>query len=317
MPANRLSISRRAVLEAEPLAEAPLELVLGDRPGLQPAQHRRAPRGPRETAASPRLRRDPLCGRRRRSCPRRRWSGRRRNRPAGLCRCRCRPYASPRWATRLPGRRHRTGSTGPGSKAWFAANVDGAEPPLAFERISGGRSNLTYEVPDAAGRRWALRRPPLGKRLGSAHDMGREHRVISALAPTAVPVPPVVGLCEDEAVNDAPFYVMEFVEGPILRSPSRGRGVPRAEADRRAIGERVVDTLVDDPRRRSRRGRPRRAGQEVRLRRPPAAPLARAVGEVEDPRAGGRRRGPRPPRRRGSPSRARRRSSTATTGSTT
>src|SRR5918992_348206 len=82
---------------------------------------------------------------------------------------------------------------------WFAANVSGSVPPLSFERISGGRSNLTFAVTDSAGGRWALRRPPLGKRLTSAHDMGREHKVISALAPTEVPVPPTLGLCEDES----------------------------------------------------------------------------------------------------------------------
>jgi aminoglycoside phosphotransferase (APT) family kinase protein len=131
----------------------------------------------------------------------------------------------------------------PRMEAWFADNVPGAEPPLVFERISGGRSNLTYAVSDHAGRRWALRRPPLGKRLASAHDVAREHRIISALEATPVPVPQVVGLCEDDSVNGAPFYVMDFVEGPILRS----RGEAEAEFDeaaRRAIGERVVDTLV-------------------------------------------------------------------------
>ena len=74
--------------------------------------------------------------------------------------------------------------------------------------------------------------------------MGREHRVVSALAPTPVPVAPVVGLCEDESVNGAPFYVMEFVEGPILRGLAEADAFPD-EADRRAIGERVVDTLVE------------------------------------------------------------------------
>jgi aminoglycoside phosphotransferase (APT) family kinase protein len=130
-----------------------------------------------------------------------------------------------------------------GVEAWFAGNVPGVELPLAFERIAGGRSNLTYGVADAAGRRWALRRPPLGRRLASAHDMEREHRIISALQGTPVPVPPVVGLCEDEAVNGAPFYVMEFVAGPILRTR---QDAERAfeEAALRAIGERVVDTLV-------------------------------------------------------------------------
>jgi aminoglycoside phosphotransferase (APT) family kinase protein len=131
----------------------------------------------------------------------------------------------------------------PKLEEWFAREVDGAEPPLSFERIAGGRSNLTYGVSDSAGRRWALRRPPLGKRLASAHDMAREHRILAALGPTEVPVPPVVALCEDDSVNGAPFYVMEFVEGPILRTRQE------AEADfdptqRAAIGERVVDTLV-------------------------------------------------------------------------
>jgi aminoglycoside phosphotransferase (APT) family kinase protein len=129
-----------------------------------------------------------------------------------------------------------------GVEGWFEENVPEAKPPLSFERISGGRSNLTFGVRDTDGRAWALRRPPLGKRLGSAHDMGREHRVIAALQETPVPVPPVVGLCEDEAVNGAPFYVMGFVEGPILRSEEDAKAFD--EAERRAIGERVVDTLV-------------------------------------------------------------------------
>jgi aminoglycoside phosphotransferase (APT) family kinase protein len=129
-----------------------------------------------------------------------------------------------------------------GVERWFEANVPGAEPPLSFERIAGGRSNLTFSVRDSGGRAWALRRPPLGKRLGSAHDMGREHRVISALQETPVPVAPVAGLCEDESVNGAPFYVMGFVEGPVLRSAEDAEKF--GEPDRRAIGERVVDTLV-------------------------------------------------------------------------
>jgi len=131
-----------------------------------------------------------------------------------------------------------------GLEAWFAAHAPEAEPPLRFERIAGGLSNLTFRVVDAAGRRWALRRPPLGKRLGSAHDMGREHRVLAALAPTAVPVPPLVGLCEDESVTGAPFYVMEFVEGPILRGRDDAEAAFPDEADRRAIGLRVADTLA-------------------------------------------------------------------------
>ncbi len=131
----------------------------------------------------------------------------------------------------------------PNLEAWFSEHIRGAAPPLSFERISGGRSNLTYAVADEAGTHWALRRPPLGKRLASAHDMAREHRIISALQETDVPVPPVAGLCEDDSVNGAPFFVMEFVDGPILRSRSEAEQ-SFDEDQRRSIGERVVDTLV-------------------------------------------------------------------------
>ena len=82
--------------------------------------------------------------------------------------------------------------------------------------ISGGRSNLTYllHVNEAE---WVLRRPPLGEVLATAHDMSREHRVMSALAHSAVPVPPMVALCEDPAVLGAPFFIMERVPGEALR----------------------------------------------------------------------------------------------------
>src|SRR5919106_904092 len=130
-----------------------------------------------------------------------------------------------------------------GVEAWFEANVADVTLPLDFERISGGRSNLTFAVRDAGGRRWALRRPPLGEALSSAHDMGREHKVMSALGPTEVPVPPTLGLCEDESVNGAPFFVMEFVDGPILRSRQAAEDT-FDEDGRHAIGGRVADTLV-------------------------------------------------------------------------
>lgn len=134
------------------------------------------------------------------------------------------------------------GIDAPALEAWFAEHIPGAVPPLHYDRIAGGRSNLTFSVTDSAEGRWALRRPPLGKRLGSAHDMGREHKVISALAGTAVPVPRIAGFCPDEGVNQAPFFVMDWVEGPILRSSTAAEAF--GEPQRRAIGERVVDTLV-------------------------------------------------------------------------
>jgi len=136
------------------------------------------------------------------------------------------------------------GIDSPALERWFVDNVPAVEPPLAYEKIAGGRSNLTYRVTDAAGGRWALRRPPLGTRLASAHDMAREHRIVSALGPTNVPVAPVVGFCGDESVNGAPFYVMGWVDGPIMRSKAQADLFPE-EATRRAIGERVIDTLVE------------------------------------------------------------------------
>jgi aminoglycoside phosphotransferase (APT) family kinase protein len=127
--------------------------------------------------------------------------------------------------------------------AWLAAQVPGLRPPLAFDVLPGGRSNLTYRVTDADGRRWVLRRPPLRGVLASAHDMAREHRVLAALGPTAVPVPPVVALCEDPAVTGAPFFVMDHVDGLVLRDRAAAALLPGHGARRRAA-EDLVDTLV-------------------------------------------------------------------------
>jgi len=127
--------------------------------------------------------------------------------------------------------------------AWLADNIEGVSAPFEYQLIAGGRSNLTFRVTDAKGVALVLRRPPLGHVLASAHDMGREHRLISAVGTTNVPVPPALGLCTDESVNGAPFYVMGFVDGPILRSKTEAEE-RFDEADRRAIGERVIDTLA-------------------------------------------------------------------------
>jgi aminoglycoside phosphotransferase (APT) family kinase protein len=126
--------------------------------------------------------------------------------------------------------------------AWFQAHAADVVPPLGFDLVAGGRSNLTYRVTDAAGHAWVLRRPPLGQVLATAHDMGREHRIISALAPTDVPVAPVVGLCTDESVNGAPFYVMDFVEGLVARDAAAARALD-VPARARA-GEQIADVLA-------------------------------------------------------------------------
>ncbi|MFM9045773.1 MAG: phosphotransferase, partial [Solirubrobacterales bacterium] len=113
---------------------------------------------------------------------------------------------------------------------WLEERILSAAPPFDYQLIQGGLSNLTFLVTDGVGRRWVLRRPPLGKALGTAHDMGREVKVVSALEATPVPVPPVVGYCEDEAVTGAPFYVMDFVEGMVLRTPEQAAAYPEAAA---------------------------------------------------------------------------------------
>ncbi|MFF9818867.1 phosphotransferase family protein [Streptomyces sp. NPDC014006] len=114
--------------------------------------------------------------------------------------------------------------------------------PLTGRLVEGGRSNLTYLVGDGE-RQWVVRRPPLGHVLATAHDMKREHRVISALHPTKVPVPEPLLLCEDEEVLGSPFYVMEFVEGTPYRTAEQ-LALLGPERTRQAVLS-LVDTLVD------------------------------------------------------------------------
>ena len=125
---------------------------------------------------------------------------------------------------------------------WFRAHVAGVKPPLQFELIPGGHSNLTYRVTDSEGTVFVLRRPPLGSVLATAHDMAREHRVIAALENTEVPVPPALGLCEDEQVNGAPFYVMSFVEGYVLTDAAI-TAKHFDEGERRELGTSIVRVL--------------------------------------------------------------------------
>jgi aminoglycoside phosphotransferase (APT) family kinase protein len=85
---------------------------------------------------------------------------------------------------------------------WLTANIAGAVAPFHFDLIAGGHSNLTFSVTDSANHHYVLRRPPLSHALASAHDMGREHRVISALQSTKVPVAPTLAMCDDTTIND-------------------------------------------------------------------------------------------------------------------
>jgi aminoglycoside phosphotransferase (APT) family kinase protein len=125
-----------------------------------------------------------------------------------------------------------------GDERWRSVDV---------ELLAAGMSNLTYVVsPEggAPGDEVILRRPPTGAVLATAHDMAREHRVITALGPTPVPVPRTMHLCTDPAVLGAPFYVMERVVGlhVVDRLPD---GYADEPAHRRAIGDGLVDVLAD------------------------------------------------------------------------
>jgi aminoglycoside phosphotransferase (APT) family kinase protein len=127
---------------------------------------------------------------------------------------------------------------------WFAEHVPHAQAPLSFARVAGGHSCLTFIVTDAAGTRFVLRRPPLGAHLATAHDVAREFRIMGALAGSRVPVPTMLGLCEDGAVNDAPFYVMSHVEGNVLHDADIvDTALPTSEM-RRHASEQLVDALV-------------------------------------------------------------------------
>jgi aminoglycoside phosphotransferase (APT) family kinase protein len=126
---------------------------------------------------------------------------------------------------------------------WFEENVVGVEPPLDFSLIAGGRSNLTFRVSDSAGAAWALRRPPVSHVLPTAHDMAREYRMLHSLGPTGVPVPRTLGLCEDPGVTGAPFYVMEFVDGLVIRDAAGAEKYLSVGA-RGAAGESIADTLA-------------------------------------------------------------------------
>ena len=124
--------------------------------------------------------------------------------------------------------------------AWLAERVE-VTPPLTFGLIAGGRSNMTFTVTDAAGRRFVLRRPPMGKLLPSAHDMAREHRLMDSLRDSPVPVPLMVGLCQDEAVNGRDFYVMHHLDGIVVRDVEIGRTF--STETRTTMCEELIATL--------------------------------------------------------------------------
>lgn len=127
---------------------------------------------------------------------------------------------------------------------WMLDRVTGLVAPLRFSRVAGGHSCITFIVSDAAGTKVVLRRPPLGHVLASAHDVLREHRIMHALRDTDVPVPRMLGACSDTDVLDAPFYVMECVEGVVLHDAASVATLLPDLAARRTASESMVDAMV-------------------------------------------------------------------------
>jgi aminoglycoside phosphotransferase (APT) family kinase protein len=126
---------------------------------------------------------------------------------------------------------------------WLKNHVPVLAGEVSFSLIVGGHSNLTFKCEDEAGNSYVLRRPPLGHVLESAHDMGREHKIIHALRDSDVPVPVTYGLCRDEEVNGADFYVMDHVDGLVLNDSVASAQIK--PPDRRTIGLHVIDILCN------------------------------------------------------------------------
>ncbi|MHB8574794.1 MAG: phosphotransferase family protein [Dehalococcoidia bacterium] len=129
-------------------------------------------------------------------------------------------------------------------RVYLAENLpDGsADAPLEIRRHEAGYSNETFFV-TRGERRLVLRRPPRGELLPTAHDVLREHRVLSGLHGTAARAPKPLLACADTSVIGAPFYVMERVEGEVIREELPAQFEPMAE--RRRIGEEIIDALVE------------------------------------------------------------------------
>jgi aminoglycoside phosphotransferase (APT) family kinase protein len=140
------------------------------------------------------------------------------------------------WLVEVPGVEHAQ------LTAWLSRLDSDVTPPVTARRIGVGQSNLTYMLCDAAGHRWVLRRPPMGHLLRSAHDVLREARILSALAPTAVPVPVIYGVAQAGDVGDQPMVVMEFVDGVVISDAAASRTLP-ARA-RHSAGMALPETLA-------------------------------------------------------------------------
>ena len=129
----------------------------------------------------------------------------------------------------------------PGLKRFLDERKLGSTANLRSENISFGHSNEVHLI-HFDGKSWALRRPPRGPLLPTAHDVLREYRILKALQETAVPVPRVYAECEDPSYIGAPFYLMEYMQGDVIRAD--GKNFANTPAARRVASLGMVELLA-------------------------------------------------------------------------
>jgi len=127
--------------------------------------------------------------------------------------------------------------------AYLREQLPDIEGQLEIEQFPSGFSNLTYLL-RVGGRELVLRRPPRGANIKTAHDMGREYKILSHLYPVYQKLPRPLLFCQDEAVLGAPFYVMERVRGIILRA-QRPAGLDLTPEVMRRLSESFIENLVE------------------------------------------------------------------------
>lgn len=128
-------------------------------------------------------------------------------------------------------------------ETYLSQHVPDLGGPITVEQFPSGYSNLTYLL-HVGERELVLRRPPFGARIKTAHDMGREYRILSHLAGVYPRVPRPLLYCEDESVLGAPFYLMERLKGVILRT-SAPEGLELSPSSMRHLSENFIDNLVE------------------------------------------------------------------------
>lgn len=127
-------------------------------------------------------------------------------------------------------------------KQYLSASLPGFDGELIIEQFPGGYSNLTFLL-KTSGKEYVLRKPPKGANIKSAHDMGREFNVLTALKPVYKPIPAPILYCDDSAVIGSPFYIMERVRGIILRNKIP-KGMELTPLMMKSISQSAIDNLV-------------------------------------------------------------------------